>query len=153
MSGYREWRPVGVWILAMTLLAAGCAPQPTGAEKWLMPKPRAKGGAGSAGKSKPAPGSSAGASVAPTNAAEATYPQVVRVIQTEGRVYWLNPEARFVIIDFAYNPLPQPEQRLGVYRGGQRIGTVRVTGAPRGGFMAADILEGEAQPPDEIRPD
>ncbi len=75
------------------------------------------------------------------------------VIEVRGRVVMLNAQARFVVIDFGYGPAPQQEQRLGVYRGLDRVGTVRVTGTPRGTLYAADILEGEALVRDEVGED
>jgi hypothetical protein len=68
-----------------------------------------------------------------------------------GRVLRFNPQARFVVIDFSFNTLPAPGTRLGVYRNGLRVGTVRATGAPRGSLVAADLLEGDAAPRDDVR--
>jgi hypothetical protein len=71
--------------------------------------------------------------------------------QPVGRVVRFNPQARFVVVDFSFHTLPAAQTRLGVYRDNERIGTVRVTGTPRGSLVAADIVEGEAAPRDEIR--
>lgn len=92
---------------------------------------------------KPAPPAS-------TNAPPAQQPALRPVIGVRGRVVMLNPQARFVVVDFGFGPAPRREQRLGVYRGLDRVGTIRVTGSPRGSLHAADILEGEARVRDEV---
>ena len=34
----------------------------------------------------------------------------------------VNPGLRFVVIDFAFNPVPQVDQRMSIYRQGQKVG-------------------------------
>jgi hypothetical protein len=64
---------------------------------------------------------------------------------------FVNASSRFVVIDFSFNPLPRPNQPLGLYRQGKRVGELRVSGFARGSFIAADLLSGEAQLQDEAR--
>jgi hypothetical protein len=59
----------------------------------------------------------------------------------------------FVVVDFGFNPLPRPDQRLTVIRTNQAVGALRMTGAPRGSLMVADIMNGEAQVGDEVHED
>ncbi|MFO1501368.1 MAG: hypothetical protein U1G07_23765 [Verrucomicrobiota bacterium] len=69
-----------------------------------------------------------------------------------GKVASVNSGLRFVVVDFAFNPMPQAEQRMGVYRDGQKVGEVKISGQSRNSIIAADITAGEAQVGDEIRP-
>lgn len=89
---------------------------------------------------RPAPGP------APTR-----YPIVTVIERSIGKVTGVNTQAMFVVVDFGFNPLPRPEQRLTVFRTNQAVGTVRMTGAPNGSFMAGDIMSGEARTGDEVR--
>jgi len=76
---------------------------------------------------------------------------VVPVIECRGVVISVNEQSRFVVADFSFNPRPQPEQRLGLFRAGQRVGEVRASSFTRGSLVAADILSGDAKPNDEVR--
>jgi len=50
------------------------------------------------------------------------------------------------------NPVPQVDQRLGVYRQGQKVGEVKISSQARNSIIAADITQGEANVGDEVRP-
>jgi hypothetical protein len=69
-----------------------------------------------------------------------------------GKVASVNPNLRFVVIDFAFNPLPQVDQPMNVYRNGQKVGEVRISSQSRNSIIAADLTAGEARVGDEIRP-
>jgi hypothetical protein len=79
-------------------------------------------------------------------------PQAVAVIESSGKVASVNPSLRFVVIDFGLNAAPAVDQRLGVYRQGQKVGEVKISGQGRNNIIAADITAGEAALGDEIRP-
>ncbi len=81
------------------------------------------------------------------------YPIVTVIERSIGKVTGVNTQAMFVVVDFGFNPLPRPDQRLTVFRTNQAVGTVRMTGAPNGSFMAGDIMSGEARTGDEVRDD
>jgi hypothetical protein len=68
-----------------------------------------------------------------------------------GRVATVNLPLRFVVLDFSLNPSPATGDRLNVYRRGQKVGEVNVTGPELNHNIAADIVAGEAQPGDEVR--
>lgn len=70
-----------------------------------------------------------------------------------GRVASVNPTLRFVVMDFPLRKMPALEQRLNVYRNGQKIGEVKVTGPSLDTTIAGDIITGEAQIGDEVRED
>jgi hypothetical protein len=68
-----------------------------------------------------------------------------------GKVLKVNPEARFVVLNFPIGKLPFIGQRLSVYRYNLKVGEVKVTGPQREDNIVADISAGEAQPGDDVR--
>ena len=68
-----------------------------------------------------------------------------------GRVVSVNPVLRFAVMDFPIGKMPALEQRLNVYRNGQKVGEVKVTGPMRDTTIAGDIMAGETQVGDEAR--
>lgn len=78
-------------------------------------------------------------------------PQITPINILSGRVVMVNVPLRYVVIDFGVGRLPQPDQRLDVYRQGKKIGEVRISNQARMGNVAADIMLGEAAQGDEIR--
>jgi hypothetical protein len=70
-----------------------------------------------------------------------------------GRVKSVNDKARFVIITFPVGRMPQVGQIMWVYREGQRVGRVKITGPQLDLNIAADIIEGDAAQEDEVRPE
>jgi len=70
-----------------------------------------------------------------------------------GTVVSVNPALRFLVMDFPVRKLPVLEQRLNVYRNGQKVGEVKVTGPGRDTTIAGDIMAGEVQVGDEVRED
>lgn len=78
-------------------------------------------------------------------------PQITPVNILSGRVVMVNVPLRYVVIDFGVGRLPQPDQRLDVYRQGKKIGEVRISNQARMGNVAADIMLGESAQGDEIR--
>ena len=72
-------------------------------------------------------------------------------LQLTGKVASVNSELRFVVLDFSVGDMPAINQRLGVYRAGQKVAQVKVTGPQSDTNIVADIIEGEAQVGDEVR--
>jgi len=70
-----------------------------------------------------------------------------------GMVVSVNSALRFLVMDFPVRKLPVLEQRLNVYRNGQKVGEVKVTGPGRETTIAGDIIVGEVQVGDEVRED
>ena len=79
------------------------------------------------------------------------YPAINPVTPVQGRVTFVNARFRFVIVDFAFHQMPRLEQRLGVYRGGERVGEVRISGPADGSTIVADIMSGDAGAGDQVR--
>ncbi|MDX1952091.1 MAG: hypothetical protein SFY81_07885 [Verrucomicrobiota bacterium] len=70
-----------------------------------------------------------------------------------GRIVSVNNKLRFVVIDFANSRLPEIDQKLSVYRNGQKLSEIRITGPFRSTTVAADILVGEPRFGDDVRLD
>ena len=70
---------------------------------------------------------------------------------TTGLITVVNAPYRFVVVDFGGQRPPALGTSLGVFRAGQRIGTVRLTDPVRGQFITADILDGDPRAGDEAR--
>ena len=70
-----------------------------------------------------------------------------------GKVIVANPQLRFVVMDFPLRRTPALEQRLNVYRDGQKVGEVKVSGPARDTTIAGDVMVGEARVGDEVRED
>ena len=68
-----------------------------------------------------------------------------------GQVVSVNVPLRFVVMDFPVWRMPAMDQRLGVYREGQKIGEIKVTGPVVDTAVAGDLLAGEAREGDEVR--
>jgi hypothetical protein len=68
-----------------------------------------------------------------------------------GMVVAVNLNLRFVVLDYSLKSMPGLEQRLGIYRQGQKVGEVKITGPEMGGNVVADILAGEIKTGDEAR--
>jgi len=65
-------------------------------------------------------------------------------------------DLRYVVVDFSFSRLPFSGQIMGVYRGDDRVGEVRITRSPNQalkGAMVADIREGGIRLGDSVRAD
>lgn len=88
------------------------------------------------------------------NASSQSTPPTVRLANSDsGRVATVNPTARFVVVTFPFGGMPGTGQRLKVYRNGAKVAEVKVTGPQRHINTVADIISGEVQVNDEVRPD
>jgi hypothetical protein len=79
-------------------------------------------------------------------------PPQAKLLPLSARIVGGQKEFRFVIIDFTNGRRPQLDEKLGVYRVGQKVGEIRVSG-PFGQdtTVAADVLAGEAKYGDEVK--
>ncbi|MBQ7589846.1 MAG: hypothetical protein IJU47_04080 [Verrucomicrobia bacterium] len=68
----------------------------------------------------------------------------------ETKIRLVNDNLRFIVLDYSYEPMPPLETRLAVYRDGQRVGMVKVTGPVMNGSTIAIIIEGEPQVGDTV---
>jgi hypothetical protein len=70
-----------------------------------------------------------------------------------GKVFSVNSQLRFVVLNFSVGGMPAIDQRLNVYRGAQKVAELKVSGPQRGDSIIADITAGSVQAGDEARPD
>lgn len=75
------------------------------------------------------------------------------LVQPVGLIASINTNLRFVVIDFSLSRVPEVEQRLGVYRQGQKVGEVKISGPTINQNTVADLVAGEARVGDEVRED
>ena len=71
----------------------------------------------------------------------------------DGTVVKVNQKLRFAVLEFLLHPMPAIGQHLFLYRRGQKVAQIQVTGPVRGQTVIADILEGNAEENDEVRAD
>jgi hypothetical protein len=65
----------------------------------------------------------------------------------------VNPKARYAVLGYSLGSVPPIDSRVFSYRGGFKVGELRVTGPARENNTVADVLVGECQVGDEIRKD
>ena len=111
--------------LVIALVLAGCAKTPV-----------------------PKRGTRVGVGLSSTNA-----PIITRSVMAPGRIDSVNAKARFVVISFPIGTMPSIDTRLNVYRGGLKVGEVKVTLPQQNNFTAADIIAGDCRIGDEVRSD
>lgn len=68
-----------------------------------------------------------------------------------GKIVRSNKNGRFVVVSFSIGQMAAQEQRLSVYRGGVKVGEIKISGQPRDDMIAADIMAGEAEVGDQVR--
>jgi hypothetical protein len=78
-------------------------------------------------------------------------PPRARVMPLTGRIASVNDRLRFVIIDFTNSRRPELDERLGIYRVGEKVAEVKVSGPYRNTTVAADIVAGEVKYGDEVK--
>ncbi|MBM3835766.1 MAG: hypothetical protein FJ403_21355 [Verrucomicrobia bacterium] len=100
----------------------------------------------------PSRGASKAKSRASANAAKQNA-QAAPVDESTGKVVAVNSNLRFVVIDYSLGKLPALERRLGVYRQGQKVGEVKISGPEQSNNIVADITTGDARLGDEVRAD
>jgi hypothetical protein len=83
----------------------------------------------------------------PARAAGKTQPDDTLV----GRVVSANARGRFAILNFPLTRMPAVDTRMFVYRNGQIVGEVRISGPQKDDNIVADVFAGEAAPGDEVR--
>ena len=85
--------------------------------------------------------------------AKAQAPEITPDLRPMGRVQAVNSEGHFVVLSFASGFMPAMDERLGVFHAGEKTGEVKVTGPAREYNIVAEIVSGEPQVADEVKPD
>jgi hypothetical protein len=68
-----------------------------------------------------------------------------------GKVALVRTAERFVVLNFPVGRLPVIDQRLNVYRGGLKVGEVKVTGPQYDDNVVADLVAGDSEVGDQVR--
>ena len=68
-----------------------------------------------------------------------------------GRVASANATLRFVVLTFPLGQLPANDSLMDVYRNGNKVGEVKITGPQRDENTVADVVSGGAEKGDEVR--
>jgi hypothetical protein len=64
----------------------------------------------------------------------------------------VNANLRFVVITFPLGQLPAIGSRMNIFRSGEIVGEIKITGPQRDDNSVADIIFGDALKGDEVRP-
>lgn len=86
------------------------------------------------------------------NAATNAPPPKARMLPMTGRIASVNDKLRFVVVDFTNSRRPTIDERLDVYRIGEKVAEIKVSGPYRNTTVAADIVAGEVKYGDEVKP-
>jgi hypothetical protein len=92
---------------------------------------------------------STGASVTPTTTNTFIVTPDLSII---GRIVRVNENLHFVVLTFPIGQSPAAGTRMNVFRHNEIVGEVRVTDQRRDNNAIADIVLGDAQSGDEVRP-
>lgn len=68
-----------------------------------------------------------------------------------GRIVRVQSALKFVVVDYRLNTPPRPDDRLVVYRGGEKVAELKAGYFSRETTIAADILSGDPREGDEVR--
>lgn len=71
--------------------------------------------------------------------------------QTTAKVVMVNKEMKFVVLEFTTSAVPTAGSQLSLYRGTERVATIKATEPMKPPLVTADILNGEPRKGDEIR--
>lgn len=126
-------------LLLVALIAAGCAGTRDTNDGPAPPAPKEK-----ARKSAPPK---------PAKAQPNPAPSIEPVSAFSGKVVLVNAPLKYIVVEGTIGRLPPPDQKLNVYRDGQKVGEVQVSGQSRGANFAADITLGDARVGDTVRSD
>jgi hypothetical protein len=74
-----------------------------------------------------------------------------RVLPLTARIASVNEKLRFVVVDFTNSRQPQVDERLSVYRVGEKVAEIKISGPYRNTTVAADIVAGEVKYGDEVK--
>ncbi len=68
-----------------------------------------------------------------------------------GRIASVNPQANIVVVSFPVGQLPDSGTKFSVFRGGAKVGEVKISGPAAETFTVGDITAGSVQKDDEVR--
>ena len=97
------------------------------------------------------PASNATSAVAPSTNSAPSKMVVKPARSTQGRIASVNLNTKFAVLYFPLGNRPSVRQKLSIYRTGQKVGEVKVTGPQKDFNIVADLTAGEAQANDEVK--
>lgn len=100
------------------------------------------------------PSSTKTAAKAPASASAKTDTSKVTIVPDtalQGKVVSINASLRFVVLNFPVGRMAAVDQLMIVYRQGQKVGEIKVTGPQQDDNIIADVTTGDAQVGDEVR--
>jgi hypothetical protein len=71
--------------------------------------------------------------------------------QTTAKVVMVNKEMKFVVLEFTNSAVPTAGSPLSLYRGKERVASLKATEPMKPPLVTADILDGDARKGDEVR--
>lgn len=87
------------------------------------------------------------------SAPAASKPTTTPINARMGKVLSVKEELRFIVIEFVVGGQPAEGRTMGVYRGGQKVAEVKISGPVVGTNTAADIVSGNVQVGDVVQED
>lgn len=126
-------------LLLTVLLGAACAGTKEAKDGTAPPAPKEKAKSPSPpkpAKGQPDPG-----------------PVITPVSAFSGKVVLVNGPLKYIVVEGVIGRLPPADQTLNLYRDGQKVGVVVVSGQFRGANFAADVSQGEVRVGDTVRSD
>jgi len=90
----------------------------------------------------------------PATAPSSSEPRKVTIVPEtglQGKIVRANASLRFVVLNFPVGRMAAVDQPMIVYRQGQKVGEVKVTGPQQDDNIIADVTVGEAEVGDEVR--
>ena len=93
------------------------------------------------------------ARTAPTTRPQPQPPKVTITPESglQGKIVSVNSNLRFVVLNFPVGRMAAVDQQFNVYRQGQKVGEVKITGPQQDDNIIADVTTGEVQAGDEVR--
>lgn len=67
------------------------------------------------------------------------------------RVASANLQSRIVVVNFPVGQLPALDTRMAIFRAGQKVGEVKLSGPKEDTLIVGDLVAGTAQQNDEVR--
>ncbi len=128
-----------VAVLMAVMLSFGCASKPKEEKNPFVDQATVT-------KSSPPPKEKA-----PRKPKDDGKPDVAPSHDMAGKVVMVNDSLRYVVVDFGFGRVPAPEQRLGVYRAGNKVAEIKVSAHSRNSNFAADIITGTVAMGDEVK--
>lgn len=80
-------------------------------------------------------------------------PALAPTLETVGKIVSVNSAVRIAVLEFPLTAMPSPGLKMNVYRRGQKVGELKISGPQDENNIVADLTAGDAQTGDEVRND